>query len=268
MPNEEFSILDRLETGIMIVDSSKRIEYCNRAAIDLMGNHGNNPREYCYEFLFGKESPCRNCFQDMKGVDSDSVEIKLPGCDRFIEISKRKIEDDRILIQIKDITPQNVLREELDKSIISDTMSGLLKKNLIYDHLQREITHSRRFGRNIGFIILRVSDLSNPGVHSVPKIVARILRGIGEILGDDIRAYDLAYRFDKDTFAVILPDENLDGTLTVANRLYSKIKTLGIQRARIGVSTMGSATSPDTIIESAQRALYVAEHSDNSVATI
>jgi diguanylate cyclase (GGDEF)-like protein len=268
MVNEEYSILNELEIGILIVDSSKRIEYCNRAAIDLLGKSGKKAQKYCYELLFGKESPCQKCFGDIKGQNSEIVEIELPDLDRFVEISVKKIAAGRILIQLSNITTQNRLREELNKSIISDQSSGLLKRNLIYNHLQSEMTHSRRFGRNLGFIMLRVSDLSNPGINSVSKIVARTIRGIGEILGDDTRTYDLSYRFGRDTFAVILPDENLEGTLTVSNRLYSKIKNLGIQRARIGASTMGSTTSPEEIIESAQRALYVAEHSDNSVAAI
>jgi len=90
MANEEYSILNELEIGILIVDSSKRIEYCNRAAIDLLGKSGGKAQKYCYELLFGKESPCQKCFGDIKGQNSEIVEIELADLDRFVEISVKK----------------------------------------------------------------------------------------------------------------------------------------------------------------------------------
>ncbi|HHS49644.1 MAG TPA: diguanylate cyclase [candidate division Zixibacteria bacterium] len=261
-------ILDRLESGVIVIGSDKRIDYCNDSALKILDISQCEKDRLCYEFIMNGGVPCTACIQGEAAGHSRIIEIKSRDSDRFIEIIQTKLESGKILAQLRDVTAYKILQDELDRSLITEAESGLIKRNYIYDNLQREMSRARRFGRNVGLIMLKISDLAQPGVNTAPKIVARILRGIGEILGNDLRAYDLAFRYDKDIFAVILPGENLDGAMCVANRLYAKIKNLGIQRARIGVAIMGSATSPEMVIEAATRALYVAEHSDDPIATI
>ncbi|MCK5833907.1 diguanylate cyclase [bacterium] len=260
--------LDKIQIGIVVIDRNKRVLFSNLHALRLLGKKGYTQETFCYEFLKCDNCPCDDCYlQDETGL-IDICEIKPADTDEVIECIRTKLDSGSILVQLRDITSYRVLQSELDQAMISDSKSGLLKNSLIHDHLQREMSRARRFGTNIGLIMLRISDLAHPGVNSIPSIVTRILRGIGEILGNDLRAYDLAFRYDRDTFAVILPGEDLDSSLGVADRLYSKIKNLGIQRARVGVANMGSATSADDVIDAAKRALYVAEHSDQPISSI
>ncbi len=258
-------ILDNIEIGVLLVDSGKKVSFCNRTALKMLGKRAEEPILSCHSLLFGFETPCKGCFF-VDGA-AESVEIQPKDSDRTLECRRSMLPSGSLLVQLKDITALKSLQADIESSTVTDFESGLIKPAFIGDHLQREMSRARRFGGNISLIMLRITDLAHPGVNGIPKIVARILRGIGEILGSDLRAYDLAFRYDLDTFAVILPGEDIDGAMTVAHRLYSKIKNLGIQRARIGVSVMGSATSPQAVIESAQRALYIAEHTDEPIAT-
>jgi hypothetical protein len=78
---------------------------------------------------------------------------------------------------------------------------------------------------------------------------------------------DTAVRFGGDEFVVILPQANLDGALIVAERLRSRIEQIevpgfGRMTGSFGLATFPAhASSRDTLVVAADRALYGAKHS-------
>jgi diguanylate cyclase (GGDEF)-like protein len=91
---------------------------------------------------------------------------------------------------------------------------------------------------------------------------------------EELRGVDTAARYGGEEFAIILPQAGIDGALIAAERLRAKVEAMNIPNvgkitASFGVATFPfNASSRDTLIVTADRALYEAKNSGrNRVCT-
>ncbi len=100
----------------------------------------------------------------------------------------------------------------------------------------------------------------------------RCLRQVAQAMESTIkRSKDLVARYGGEEFLVILPDTNLTGAVIVAEKIRSQVKALNIPHPTSGISphltvSLGLASTipelnshPETLIEAADRALYLAK---------
>ena len=93
------------------------------------------------------------------------------------------------------------------------------------------------------------------------------LQMLADTIRSELRGVDTAVRFGGDEFVVILPQANLDGALIVAERLRSRVEQIevpgfGRMTGSFGLATFPAhASSRDTLVVAADRALYGAKHS-------
>ena len=94
----------------------------------------------------------------------------------------------------------------------------------------------------------------------------RIAPALRDLLGED----DMVARYGGEEFAVLLPECGLDQAIVIANRLRHAVLDLDIEQAMrgdeldvitisIGIGLSGVASSPEQLIEMADRALYRAK---------
>jgi diguanylate cyclase (GGDEF)-like protein len=92
------------------------------------------------------------------------------------------------------------------------------------------------------------------------------LRKLADCLREELRGVDSAARFGGDEFAVILPQADLEGAILVAERLRTRISETDVEgfgfiSASFGIATFPDhASSRDTLVVAADRALYSAKH--------
>ena len=260
-------ILKDLPVGIIIVDQLRRIEFANKAALQLLDRKTISEDELCHQCIWQSEDVCVECPFEANGVNPLIREMEIPERGRFLEICAQLYEKNYIIETITDISLRKRFQRELSQAALTDPASGLLRRHFLREHLQREMHRSRRLGNDVSVALVRVTDLDKPDIDNIPKTVARILRGVGDILGRETRTYDMAYRFGRDTFAVILPGADLAGSVIAAKRIHNRIRELGIEGSKIGVATMSRAPIAEALLHAAQHALYKADHSDEPVAT-
>ena len=96
------------------------------------------------------------------------------------------------------------------------------------------------------------------------------LRRIAPALRDLLGENDMVARYGGEEFAVLLPDCGLDQAIVIANRLCHTVLDLDIEQAMrgdefdvmtisIGIGLSGVASSPEQLVEMADRALYRAK---------
>ena len=260
-------LLSELPIGIVIVNRLRRISYYNPRAGIYFNNVEQNAELICHNLLQNSDIPCLECPLEAGGLNPFIREIEIPDKGYIVEIQGSLSKNGDVIETVTDVTHRRLLQNQLDQAAMTDPGSGLMKRHFVRDHLQREIQRARRFGGNVSLIMLRASSINNGGLESVPKTIAQVIRGIGEVFGKETRAYDLVYRFGPDTFAIILPNEDLAGAINAASRLHLKIKALGIEKAKSGVASMNQGTMAESLIYAAQQALYRADHSEESIAT-
>jgi diguanylate cyclase (GGDEF)-like protein len=106
------------------------------------------------------------------------------------------------------------------------------------------------------------------------------LRAVGEALADELRGYDAVGRFGGEEFVALLPEVGVDDAPGVAERVRRRIESLRVAdggadarqvplSASVGVAVYpGHGTELDSLIRSADRALYAAKDAGRNVVCV
>ncbi|MBI5138022.1 MAG: GGDEF domain-containing protein [Nitrospirae bacterium] len=150
-----------------------------------------------------------------------------------------------------------------------DPLTGLDNREEFKQRLDMEVRRSERFGHPFSLLMVDIDQFKqvndthgHPTGDEVLCDLARLLRGT-------LRGIEPAARYGGEEFAVILPETDLHGALTTAERLRAAAAGMAVptqngQEVAITVS-IGVATFPDhggdarTLVAKADKALYLAK---------
>jgi diguanylate cyclase (GGDEF)-like protein len=162
------------------------------------------------------------------------------------------------------------LHETVQRQAVTDELTGLSNLRHFHDVLGGEVERSRRFGQDVGLVMLDIDDFKavndtygHPQGDIVLSKVARVLRELS-------RDIDEAARYGGEEMAVILPQTDLAGAELAAERMRQAIEALRIERIDGGdplgvTASFGVASLPEcakdkgALIAEADAALYRAK---------
>ncbi|HKP91193.1 MAG TPA: diguanylate cyclase [Thermoleophilaceae bacterium] len=169
------------------------------------------------------------------------------------------------------VSIENVdLHETVRLQAVTDELTGLYNRNHFQDTLDSEIERSRRFGTDVGVVMLDIDDfkqVNDTYGHPQGDIV---LVEVGRVLRELSRDIDEPARYGGEELAVILPQTDLNGAELLAERMRSAIADLQIKRtdgggelqvtASFGVASLPAcANDRESLIAEADAALYRAK---------
>jgi diguanylate cyclase (GGDEF)-like protein len=159
----------------------------------------------------------------------------------------------------------------------SDRLTGLATNKAFHTAVQHELRRARRYRQKAAVVLFDIDDFAGINDRFGSLVADRLLREAGILLSNKIRDIDIAARPGEDELALLLPETGGDGALLVAERFRSEVEKF-FGRREIGGSEVNltlcagaasypeDAATPDTLLESAARALYQAKASGkNSV---
>jgi diguanylate cyclase (GGDEF)-like protein len=169
------------------------------------------------------------------------------------------------------VSIENVdLHETVRLQAVTDELTGLYNRNHFHDTLDSEIERSRRFGTDVGVVMLDIDDfkqVNDSYGHPQGDIV---LVEVGRVLRELSRDIDEPARYGGEELAVILPQTDLNGAELLAERMRAAIADLKIKRsagddalqvtASFGVASLPACASDrESLIAEADAALYRAK---------
>jgi len=169
------------------------------------------------------------------------------------------------------VSMENVdLHETVRLQAVTDELTGLYNRNHFQDTLDSEIERSRRFGTDVGLVMLDIDDfkqVNDTFGHPQGDVV---LVEVGRVLRELSRDIDEPARYGGEELAVILPQTDLNGAELLAERMRTAIEGLRIKRtdgdgalrvtASFGVASLPMcARDRETLIAEADAALYRAK---------
>jgi diguanylate cyclase (GGDEF)-like protein len=169
------------------------------------------------------------------------------------------------------VSIENVdLHETVRLQAVTDELTGLYNRNHFHDTLDSEIERSRRFGTDVGVVMLDIDDfkqVNDTYGHPQGDIV---LVEVGRVLRELSRDIDEPARYGGEELAVILPQTDLNGAELLAERMRTAIADLQIKRtdgdgalhvtASFGVASLPACASDrESLIAEADAALYRAK---------
>ncbi|WP_102346607.1 PAS domain S-box protein [Bacillus sp. Marseille-P3661] len=280
------------------IDTNGTINYISPIVNDILG--------YEHDELLGTSvtalihpndlSNVKNQIIDLKKSNHNEVVTitfqvkKLEGTFIFMETSIKAIKNtdnnlEGFIMVSRDITERKLAEEQLTKvnQILKqlstiDGLTGIYNRRYFDKYLTDECTYGPKYSLPLSLIMFDI-DYFKPyndtyGHLKGDECLRLIAASVKDIL---MRSNDIFARYGGEEFAIILPGTDMNGAVTVAERIRAGIENLHIPHVTsrisdyvtvsVGVaSTWVGYSNPETLIKQADTALYKAKnHGRNCV---
>jgi diguanylate cyclase (GGDEF)-like protein len=153
---------------------------------------------------------------------------------------------------------------------ITDPLTGMLNRRYLIERLAEELKRSKRQEYPMSFMMIDIDDFKLYNDRNLHQAGDLALEMTAQCLKSALRGADVASRYGGEEFCILLPQTSLSEGIAIAERIrrritrvrfpHGKSQPLGSVTVSIGVSSYSPGLeTPETIIEAADRALYLAK---------
>lgn len=179
-------------------------------------------------------------------------------------------ENARLVEELKKVNSELVkANRQLGELSRKDGLTGLYNRRTLLDFLKYECAKSQRYNLTLSFGLLDIDHfkaVNDTYGHPVGDIV---LRQFAEVLAGRLRRTDLVGRLGGEEFGIVFTSTSLHSAIFVCDELRKLVanSTFGEEGSPIrvtasaGVATLTQGMDHETLIEVADKSLYVAKDS-------
>lgn len=159
-----------------------------------------------------------------------------------------------------------------------DGLTGLYVHRHFQTRLEEELRRAIRYDSQLSLMMTDIDHFKKFNDTYGHQIGDFVLKGVANILRDAVRDIDVPARYGGEEFVVILPETDLQGAFTLAERLRKSVETYEFTHGgrcmhvtvSIGVSNYPSSEikEKEQLIEYADQALYEAKHSGRNLTML
>ena len=153
-------------------------------------------------------------------------------------------------------------RRQLEHTNATDTLTGLLNRRGLYEIAERLFDRAMGHGEKIVVMFADMDKFKNINDTFGHPAGDQVLRELGTILRESLRAHDIAARYGGDEFVLMLSNTTMDEAEHVARRIQSKVVVSAQARGHDLSLTIAYGEAPsdgatlDAVLESVDQALY------------
>lgn len=159
----------------------------------------------------------------------------------------------------------------LSAQATTDELTGLPNKRALQSALARDLSRAGREGTPLSLVVIDVDHFKNFNDSYGHAVGDDVLRSVGALLLQQVRAGDVPARYGGEEFVLLLPNTDCEGAQIAAERVRRALEAMQVPgpqgslsvTASFGVATVeGKAclTAETSLFERADKALYEAKH--------
>ena len=280
------SIIDN-SRNIIIITDGKRVLDVNKSFLEFFGEDSleafikNNER--CLHDYFVKEDGRLDIDEAGEAWFSyvlkdpnkkHKVKMSVNGSIYYFLVNVSKIEANKPLYSIvmADITAEENYRLELEKTAITDPLTGIFNNRFFQEKLKEEIQLAQRYRRPFSLILMDIDHFKKINDKFGHDIGDKVLVEFASLIKKHTRDSDFFCRIEGEEFAVILQETTLDNAVRVAKKINKMVRetsevTVPVT-VSLGVVEYTKGESEADIYKRAEHALYKAKSSRRNCVVI
>ncbi|WP_319526000.1 GGDEF domain-containing protein [uncultured Desulfosarcina sp.] len=157
--------------------------------------------------------------------------------------------------------------QRLSEMAFRDGLTGLYNHRYFQEQLEKEVNRAMRYQRDLSLIIFDLDHFKKVNDTHGHLVGDMVLKKVAEIALLTVRESDMVARYGGEEFAIILPETEMKGVVTLAERIRKQIASMQIAvdskyvsvTASFGVTLWENGmtnTNKENMICSADNALY------------
>jgi diguanylate cyclase (GGDEF)-like protein len=164
---------------------------------------------------------------------------------------------------------------ELQRSAITDSLTGVYNTRFFHEVLGRETARADRYTTPLSLLMIDIDTFKVINDSFGHVVGNKVLTQISNSLKQTVRNTDFVFRCGGDEFGVVLPGTNLEGAMRVAEKILQKVESADILKAlgysgpvtvSIGISEYHRGSHFETLVAEADQALYASKRSSKNCA--
>lgn len=201
------------------------------------------------------------------------------------ELGKLNLSYEQLVLQLKESKTKaeifaNELRcanDKLEKLAFRDGLTNLYNHRYFQEILAKEISRVQRYRRPLALLLFDIDHFKKVNDTYGHPAGDQVLISMAQAITQTVRPSDIIARYGGEEFAVILPETNFSAMKVFAERLRRCVAALttetGQHSIKITIScggahfSSGDEVSPGTLINTADRALYMSKKNGRNMIT-
>jgi len=164
---------------------------------------------------------------------------------------------------------------ELQRSAITDPLTGLYNTRFFHDVLGRESARAERTASPLSLLMIDIDGFKLVNDTCGHAVGNKVLTQLARILRRTVRTTDFVFRCGGDEFGVALPSTNLDNAKRVAEKILERVASSNILSVlgysgpitvSIGLSEYHPGSHYEILVAEADQALYDCKRSARNCA--
>jgi two-component system, cell cycle response regulator len=171
-----------------------------------------------------------------------------------------------------------VANERLEQLAITDSLTGIYNRRYFHERLEHEFERAVRYSLPFSCVLFDIDDFKQVNDTFGHLIGDEVLKEVAQCMISCTRRVDILARYGGEEFVILLPQTDLDGATTEAERIrsvFEKHSFSEIQEARkvtisVGVAALDASTMKvsNDLLNAADMALYEAKNSGKNRVVI
>ena len=166
---------------------------------------------------------------------------------------------------------------ELQRTAITDSLTGVYNTRFFHDLLGRETARSDRYATPLSLLMIDVDNFKLVNDTYGHVVGNKVLTQIAKTIERTVRNTDFVFRCGGDEFGVVLPATDLDGAVRTAQKVLRKVESLDILTTlgysgpvtvSIGISEYHRGNHFETLVAEADQALYASKRSSKNCSRV
>ncbi|KXK27682.1 MAG: diguanylate cyclase [Candidatus Brocadia sinica] len=267
------SLLDSLSGGIYVVDQNRVITYGNKGAETLTGYKNSEMVGKCcrgnilmYVDEQGRDVCEKECMAAESVVDgrSRSMEVYVRHKDGYrmpvlVRTSPIRNLNGQVIGAVEELcdnssTVEFVHKiEELEKCVLLDPLTGLMKRRGLEMNLRSVFSVMHRHGWSYGIFFVDIDEFKRINDVYGDNIGDNVLKMVAKTLLNSVRASDMVGRWGGEELMVIAANVGEDHLYKIANKIRILIGqsgfSVGAESVRVTVSVCATMVQPDDSVD-------------------